>query len=42
MDGWTYKHRSIMLSQNALCKVVFKDVTVPMHAMKAQWMIDIS
>ena len=21
MDGWKYKHRSIMLSQNALCKV---------------------
>jgi hypothetical protein len=40
MDGWMYKHRSIMRSQNALCKVVYEGETVSMHAMKAHWMID--
>jgi hypothetical protein len=40
MDGCTYKHPSIMRSQNALCKVVSERETVPMHTMKAHWMID--
>ena len=40
MNGWTYKHRSIMPLQNELCKVVCEDETAPMHALKAHWMSD--
>ena len=40
MDGRTYKHRSIVLSQNALCKEVCEGATVPMHTMKVHWMSD--
>ena len=40
MDGWTYKRRSIVFSQTALCKKVCEGATVLMHVMKAHWMSD--